>query len=72
MKVTAVGDCGIDRYVDLRADRPGGISLNFAANAKAWFEPGDRIGVLTALGEDREAAARALEIGVRTLYRYLA
>jgi fructoselysine 6-kinase len=55
MKVTAVGDCGIDRYVDLRADRPGGISLNFAANAKDWFGEGDRISVLTALGEDREA-----------------
>jgi sugar/nucleoside kinase (ribokinase family) len=56
VKVTAVGDCGIDRYVDLRADRPGGISLNFAANAKIWFDAGDRIGVLTALGQDREAA----------------
>jgi fructoselysine 6-kinase len=55
MRITAVGDCGIDRYVDLAADRPGGISLNFAANAKDWFEPGDEIGVLTALGDDREA-----------------
>ncbi len=56
MKVLAVGDCGIDRYVDIRADRPGGISLNFAANAKDHFAPADRIGVLTALGRDREAA----------------
>jgi fructoselysine 6-kinase len=56
MRVTAVGDCGIDRYVDLRADRPGGISLNFAANAKLWFGKEDRVGVLTALGEDREAS----------------
>jgi len=56
VKVTAVGDCGIDRYVDLRADRPGGIALNFAANAKIWFDAGDRISVLTALGQDREAA----------------
>jgi fructoselysine 6-kinase len=67
MKVTAVGDCGIDRYVDLRADRPGGISLNFAANAKAWFEPGDQISVLTALGQDREAAiveAAIVSLGV--------
>jgi sugar/nucleoside kinase (ribokinase family) len=55
MKVTAVGDCGIDRYVDLRADRPGGISLNFAANARIWFGEADRISVLTALGDDREA-----------------
>jgi fructoselysine 6-kinase len=56
VRITAVGDCGIDRYVDLRADRPGGISLNFAANAKLWFGQEDRVGVLTALGEDREAA----------------
>jgi fructoselysine 6-kinase len=56
MRITAVGDCGIDRYVDLRADRPGGISLNFAANARLCFGEGDRIAVLTALGEDREAA----------------
>jgi len=55
MRVVAVGDCGIDRYVDLGADRPGGISLNFAANALDCFEKGDRIGVLTALGSDREA-----------------
>jgi len=55
MRITAIGDCGIDRYVDLEADRPGGISLNFAANAKDWFEPGDELGVLTALGDDREA-----------------
>ena len=55
MRVVAVGDCGIDRYVDLRADRPGGISLNFAVNAKDCFAAGDRIGVLTALGDDREA-----------------
>lgn len=55
LRIVAVGDCGIDRYVDLRADRPGGISLNFAANALLAFAPGDRIGVLTALGDDREA-----------------
>jgi sugar/nucleoside kinase (ribokinase family) len=55
LRVVAVGDCGIDRYVDLRADRPGGISLNFAVNAKDCFAAGDRIGVLTALGDDREA-----------------
>jgi len=55
VRVTAVGDCGIDRYVDIRADRPGGISLNFAANARHCFAPDDRVGVLTALGSDREA-----------------
>ncbi|MEX2649710.1 MAG: PfkB family carbohydrate kinase [Alphaproteobacteria bacterium] len=55
MRVLAVGDCGIDRYVDARADRPGGISLNFAANARRLFAAADRVGVLTVLGDDREA-----------------
>lgn len=62
MRVLAIGDCGIDRYVDIRADRPGGIALNFAANAKGCFAPEDRIGVLTVLGEDREAAIVAATI----------
>jgi fructoselysine 6-kinase len=55
MRVTAIGDCGIDRYVDVRADRPGGISLNFAVNARRLFAPSDHVGVLTALGNDPEA-----------------
>lgn len=56
MKVLAVGDCGVDRYVDIRADRPGGISLNFAVNARNLFEPQDEVGVLTVLGNDSGAA----------------
>lgn len=63
MRVTAIGDCGIDRYVDVRADRPGGISLNFAANAILAFERDDRIGVVTALGDDREGDIVAGAIG---------
>jgi fructoselysine 6-kinase len=37
VRVTAVGDCGIDRYLNLGRDRPGGITLNFAANARRLF-----------------------------------
>ena len=55
MNVVAAGDCGVDRYLNLRADRPGGISLNFAVNARARFRPDAHVGVVTALGEDREA-----------------
>jgi len=55
VKVLAVGDCGVDRYVDIRADRPGGISLNFAVNARNLFEPEDEVGVLTVLGNDSGA-----------------
>jgi fructoselysine 6-kinase len=53
--VIAVGDCGVDRYLNLGRDRPGGITLNFAANARRLFPPGDTVGVVTALGTDREA-----------------
>src|SRR5712691_3471086 len=31
VRITAVGDCGVDRYLNLGRDRPGGITLNFAA-----------------------------------------
>jgi len=53
--VTAVGDCGVDRYLNLGRDRPGGITLNFAANARRLFPASDTVGVVTALGNDREA-----------------
>ena len=67
MRVTAVGDCGVDRYLDLGRDRPGGITLNFAANARRLFPGTDTVGVVTALGTDREArlVRRALaELGL--------
>jgi sugar/nucleoside kinase (ribokinase family) len=59
MIVAAVGDCGIDRYVNLRTDRPGGIALNFAVNARRLFAPDDRILVITALGTDPEGVVVA-------------
>jgi len=55
MRVTAVGDCGVDRYLDLKADRPGGISLNFAVNARRLFPADAMVSVITALGSDPEA-----------------
>jgi fructoselysine 6-kinase len=45
----------VDRYVDLGLDRPGGITLNFAAHARDAFPPGDEILVLTRLGTDADA-----------------
>ena len=56
IRVTAVGDCGVDRYLNLGRDRPGGITLNFAANARRLFPASDVVGVVTALGDDREAS----------------
>jgi len=63
VRVTAVGDCGVDRYLNLGRDRPGGITLNFAANARRIFPATDAVGVVTALGTDREAVLvrRAIE-----------
>jgi fructoselysine 6-kinase len=55
VRVTAVGDCGVDRYLDLGRDRPGGITLNFAANARRLFPASDTVGIVTALGTDSEA-----------------
>jgi fructoselysine 6-kinase len=55
VRITAVGDCGVDRYLDLGLDRPGGITLNLAVNARRVFPPRDTVGVVTALGTDPEA-----------------
>jgi fructoselysine 6-kinase len=56
MRITAIGDCGVDRYLDLGRDRPGGITLNFAANARRLFAATDAVEVVTALGTDGEAS----------------
>jgi fructoselysine 6-kinase len=74
MNVVLVGDCGVDRYLPLGLDRPGGITLNVAAHARRLFSPDDRITVITALGSDPEAAivrAALDEIGVECLVREL-
>jgi fructoselysine 6-kinase len=55
VRVVLAGDCGVDRYVALGLDRPGGITLNVAAHARRLFPRSDSIAVLTALGKDREA-----------------
>jgi fructoselysine 6-kinase len=55
MRITAVGDCGVDRYLSRGFDRPGGITLNFAANAKRLFPAQDTVGVISAVGTDPES-----------------
>ncbi len=74
MRVVLAGDCGVDRYVSLGLDRPGGITLNVAAHARRLFPRSDSITVLTALGTDREAVMvrEALRgLGVDTFLREL-
>lgn len=52
-RVTAVGYCGVDRYVDQDMVQPGGISLNFAVHAKRVFPSTYDVGVVGAVGEDQ-------------------
>ena len=51
MNIVCVGDCGIDRYVPLGIDRPGGITLNVAVHLRQCL-PDARIAICTALGRD--------------------
>lgn len=55
MKIAAVGECTIDRYPELGAERVGGISLNFAVNAR--HEGADRVVLVSCTGSDVGAAA---------------
>jgi len=55
VRITAVGDCGVDRYLNLGCDRPGGISLNFAVCARRFHPASASVGVVSALGSDPEA-----------------
>jgi len=70
-RVVAVGDCGVDRYLNLKADRAGGIALNFAVNAKATFPSGAEIIVVSALGNDAEAEIVAEAVGDQRLKHVL-
>jgi fructoselysine 6-kinase len=54
MNIVCVGDCGIDRYVPLGIDRPGGITLNVAVHLRQCL-PDARITVCTAVGSDEGA-----------------
>ena len=56
MNVVCLGDCGIDEYETTGDRLPGGITLNFALQARRAFPPDDAITVVSALGTDRDAA----------------
>lgn len=55
MKITCVGDCGVDYYIDHKLLRPGGITLNFAVHARKIFPKKDTIQIISALGNNKEA-----------------
>ena len=56
MNVACVGDCGVDRYVSLGVDRPGGITFNVASHVRRCFPPDTRVAIVTATGNDAAAA----------------
>jgi len=56
MKLVCVGDCGIDDYETTGDRLPGGITLNFALQARHAFPADDSIRIVSALGTDAAAA----------------
>jgi len=51
MNVVCIGDSGIDRYVPLGVDRPGGITLNVAVHLRQCL-PESRVTVCSPVGSD--------------------
>lgn len=53
LKIVSVGECTIDRYVDRQIQFVGGISLNFAVNAKRCGA--DQVSLITRVGTDYDS-----------------
>lgn len=65
MNVVCVGDCGVDRYLPSGDVLPGGITSNFARQARRCFPVDDTIHVISATGNDGAASqlARGVLVG---------
>ena len=59
MKTICVGDCGVDHYLPGDMLLCGGITSNFARQARKVFPAGDQINVISAVGSDTHAAQLA-------------
>lgn len=57
MKIVCVGDCGIDHYLPSGRLLAGGITANFARHAAREFAESDEIHVISAVGNEPDAAA---------------
>ena len=55
MRIAAVGECTMDRYLDLGVERVGGISLNFAIHARR--AGAEHVALLSCTGTDAWADA---------------
>jgi fructoselysine 6-kinase len=56
MKIICVGDCGVDHYLPSERLLSGGITANFARHAAQQFREDDEILVVSAIGDEPEAA----------------
>lgn len=52
MNIVCVGDCGVDHYLPSGDLFFGGITANFARNAKQAFPAEDKIQIISAVGDD--------------------
>lgn len=52
MKIVCVGDCGIDHYLPAGEVFFGGITANFARNARLAFPEDDDVQIISAVGDD--------------------
>lgn len=61
MRIVAVGECTRDLHVDRGVSTVGGISLNFAVQARRSLGPADQVALVSAVGTDAAGeAVRAL------------
>lgn len=56
MKIVCVGDCGVDHYLPTDMLLCGGITSNFARQARKVFPADDEIQIVSAIGSDTHAA----------------
>jgi len=71
MNIVCVGDCGIDHYLPSGESRAGGITLNFAIEARKCFGATDHIEIVAPLGDDAAAGIirrRLLGGGIATCF----
>ena len=59
MKIVCAGDCGVDLYLPSQKYYPGGITANFTKQARRCFGDDDQIYIISAIGNDGEAAQLA-------------
>jgi fructoselysine 6-kinase len=55
MNIACVGDCGVDHYLPSGDVFFGGITANFARNAKQAFPAEDTVQIVSAVGDDEGA-----------------